>query len=420
MTTSAGDLSSSFAYVIHVVGPIWSGGNANEHNLLSSAIRSVIDQAERNKMIKVVMPSISTGIFSYPKKQAAEIIAKELVQSITHGTTCLKEVVFVDIDDDMIEELRVQFEKLHNNTNTKTFVEATNQWFWQEDNGVYMPYDPDQNNQIELAFHTKQPSVKVVGDLNQVKNGSNYEVDFQTMKQRNLATNWERSVAFNLLPVEKWVKLEAPSLQASTGLVKKVHIHAVPSMGEAVKIMGSRNDVQQAIQETENHIASLTSSVTIDWHGAEPDAKQIQFLKSIGVSFTVDKRKLHLRGLRDTLDKAQLHLMQQAMQIVKYPDLWDDQTQNCQLFVVDAQSQEWASVSSAFKTTMPNAQIVKVERVQNKVIWEDYLGHVQKLRKTTGNITELQLFHGTRNTDPKLIYSDTVSTSLTILLIGLC
>jgi O-acetyl-ADP-ribose deacetylase (regulator of RNase III) len=407
MTTVAGDLVQ-FQHVIHIVGPIWSGGSAHENTLLCSAIRSVIDQAAKNNMTKIVLPSISTGVFKYPKKLAAVEIARELVQSLAHNPASLREVVLIDLDDEMINELRAQFEALHKEPNAKTYVDAKNQWFWLENNNMYVPYDPDQNNQIELAYQTNQASVQVVGDLNQVKNGSNYCVDFKAMRQRNLLTNWERQVTFQPLPPNKWVKLDAPSLQASVGLIKKLHFNARPSTGiEVVQITGLRNDVHQAVAEINNYIAALTQSVQMDWHGGALDAKQTHYLQQYGVTVTIDKRKITLNGLPDALDKARLLLIEQTMHSVKYPDHWDDQNQECQLFVVDAQSQEWASVASQFRATMQGARVIKVERIQNKAIWEDFWGHVQKLRKM-GNAKQLKLFHGTRNTSPQLIYTDTV------------
>lgn len=60
-------------YVIHTPGPIWSGGNRREPELLASCYRNSLQTAVDHKIRSVAFPSISTGIYSYPVDQAAQI-----------------------------------------------------------------------------------------------------------------------------------------------------------------------------------------------------------------------------------------------------------------------------------------------------------------------------------------------------------
>ena len=63
-------------YVIHTVGPIWHGGQQGEATLLESAYRRSFEVALENNISSIAFPAISTGVYGYPKKQAAEIALK--------------------------------------------------------------------------------------------------------------------------------------------------------------------------------------------------------------------------------------------------------------------------------------------------------------------------------------------------------
>ena len=68
--TTAGRLPA--AHVIHAVGPIWTGGNFGESELLASAYRRSLEVAAVCGARTVAFPSISTGVYGYPKRLAAE------------------------------------------------------------------------------------------------------------------------------------------------------------------------------------------------------------------------------------------------------------------------------------------------------------------------------------------------------------
>ena len=95
--TTAGDLPARF--VIHTVGPIWHGGNNDEARLLESCYHKSLELAVKNDVKTIAFPNISTGIYGFPKKQAANI-AVHIVQSFMSTNESMEKVVFVCFDDE--------------------------------------------------------------------------------------------------------------------------------------------------------------------------------------------------------------------------------------------------------------------------------------------------------------------------------
>ena len=94
--TSGGDMQTK--YVIHTVGPIWDGGKNNEPRLLASAYRESLKGALEINVKTVSFPSISTGIYGYPVKQAA-VVALKTVSDFVKTNESLEEIVFVLFDN---------------------------------------------------------------------------------------------------------------------------------------------------------------------------------------------------------------------------------------------------------------------------------------------------------------------------------
>lgn len=60
-------------YIIHTVGPVWQGGGKGEAELLASCYRRSLELARAHDCLTMAFPAISTGIYRYPKHEAAEI-----------------------------------------------------------------------------------------------------------------------------------------------------------------------------------------------------------------------------------------------------------------------------------------------------------------------------------------------------------
>ena len=86
-------------YVIHTVGPVWRGGGNNEYELLRNAYLNSLQIAAENKLEKVAFPNISTGVYGFPKKLAADIAIKTTEEFLSRHQHPQK-VIFVCFDEE--------------------------------------------------------------------------------------------------------------------------------------------------------------------------------------------------------------------------------------------------------------------------------------------------------------------------------
>ena len=95
--TTGGNLPAKF--VIHTVGPVWNGGRKNEPALLVNCYQNSLKLAVEYKLSSIAFPNISTGIYGYPKKEAAEI-AINTVTDFLKQTDFIDKIYFVCFDDE--------------------------------------------------------------------------------------------------------------------------------------------------------------------------------------------------------------------------------------------------------------------------------------------------------------------------------
>src|ERR1700693_5204948 len=69
-------------YVIHTVGPVYRGGHQHEAETLASCYRECIRIADDHGIKSLALPSISTGAFGYPIREASEIAVRTIVEAL--------------------------------------------------------------------------------------------------------------------------------------------------------------------------------------------------------------------------------------------------------------------------------------------------------------------------------------------------
>jgi O-acetyl-ADP-ribose deacetylase (regulator of RNase III) len=87
-------------YVIHTVGPVWNGGNDNEPELLYNAYYNSLLLAREHNIKTIAFPNISTGVYHFPKKKAAEIALNAVNDFMQQFPGAVSSVTFVCFDDE--------------------------------------------------------------------------------------------------------------------------------------------------------------------------------------------------------------------------------------------------------------------------------------------------------------------------------
>lgn len=89
-------------YIIHTVGPVWSGGQKGEEKLLKSCYITSLELAEEYNLKTVAFPAISTGIYAYPKEEAAKVAVSTVIEYVK-SYPVFKEIVFCCFSDEDAE-----------------------------------------------------------------------------------------------------------------------------------------------------------------------------------------------------------------------------------------------------------------------------------------------------------------------------
>jgi O-acetyl-ADP-ribose deacetylase (regulator of RNase III) len=80
-------------YVIHTVGPVWTGGESGEEVLLAACYRNSLTLAAEHGLSTIAFPAISTGIFGFPPDRAARIAVATVLDNLRDGPS-IRRVVF--------------------------------------------------------------------------------------------------------------------------------------------------------------------------------------------------------------------------------------------------------------------------------------------------------------------------------------
>ena len=106
--TTAGKLPAR--YVIHTVGPVWHGGHHGEAQKLAACYRHSLGLARAHQCKSVAFPNISTGVYRFPKAEAAKIAVQTVREEMQHPGS-LEEVIFVCYDRESLDLVRAELER---------------------------------------------------------------------------------------------------------------------------------------------------------------------------------------------------------------------------------------------------------------------------------------------------------------------
>ncbi|BAK47816.1 MAG: O-acetyl-ADP-ribose deacetylase [Lachnospiraceae bacterium] len=85
-------------YIIHTVGPVWHGGGHREAELLANCYKNSLQLAKDHGIRSIAFPSISTGVYSYPLDEAADIAVRTASEFVSANPDAIDEIIWVLFD----------------------------------------------------------------------------------------------------------------------------------------------------------------------------------------------------------------------------------------------------------------------------------------------------------------------------------
>jgi len=81
-------------FIIHTVGPVWSGGGNGEDDLLASCYRNCFALAELHGIKTIAFPAVSAGVYGFPMERACRIALREMVSHLEKSDMNVAAVCF--------------------------------------------------------------------------------------------------------------------------------------------------------------------------------------------------------------------------------------------------------------------------------------------------------------------------------------
>ncbi len=107
--TTGGNLPTK--YIIHTVGPVWHGGSYHEAEKLAECYRNSLTLALQNNCKTIAFPNISTGVYHFPKPEAASIAVKTVTDFLAINPT-IEKVIFVCFDEENAQLTQEEINKI--------------------------------------------------------------------------------------------------------------------------------------------------------------------------------------------------------------------------------------------------------------------------------------------------------------------
>ncbi|KAL4473380.1 hypothetical protein ABPG72_015623 [Tetrahymena utriculariae] len=182
-------------------------------------------------------------------------------------------------------------------------------------------------------------------------------------------------------------------------------------LGPQLKIRGLKDGLEIAKNICEKMKKEKRSIHTIKLERKIPK-NNLKFLEEISLQNNIEmeydekREELILKGYKKTINRLRNQFIKGLS--IKFdnftvPDDWESQDKDVEVYDVNLDSEFAKNIIKLVKKSIPNAKFHKLERIQNLKLWKNFCFERKKLEEK-GDATEKWLFHGTRNTDPSVIY----------------
>ena len=406
-------LSSNTSAIINAVGPIWNSNDpTNSMAKLKQTYLNIFSTAEENNYDCIALPLISSKIFDFPAANATSCAADAIESFLKNSSGVLKTITFMNISDTsgILDQLTLIFEKKFGKSNRKkeitaSVIEEPKPKYivkWYDDDGQFKPYSNDELLNISKKIENGEKIIPLTIDNTKYKSGQQYSIDINQLVQFNVTTGFQRKIQIIQNPDYKESSITATDEKNDP---KKNSDSYFTITGTPESIITAKNSIFEFLNKKiittsfddncklSNHIIDdVTSRYEIEIYR---DSNNLLWLTGAPSICNSVYRKL----------LADLQVVVGNSDNLEYPADWDKSITGYKLINVQVGSKEWQRVVERIKQTVSH-EIKSIERIQNPVLYEKYHFELSRYKKRFGEAKAevLSLFHGTRETDPSLIY----------------
>ena len=259
---------------------------------------------------------------------------------------------------------------------------GTFHWLFEDDSGSMVEIDDHNSRELEKKYHQTSQTQLTIGQWT-------YNYNFENMTRTNVSTYKKRKVARRV-----------------SGCEIQTFKFAIVCRGEQINVLAANAVLQEVIEKR-----TVQQTFVLKQNTPDVERKLLKLASRYLIGARVDKSTApalmmiegccaYADNVRNTLKEAYLDLLHED----STPAHWEPQTKECELKPVNNGTKEWNDIELKVKATVSNAQILKIERIQNNLLWKRYSARQKEIIKHSGVVNEKQLFHGTRGTDPREIY----------------
>ncbi len=280
----------------------------------------------------------------------------------------------------------------------KEAIRNTVIWQYRDDHGCFTQYSSEDSELIESMLKSKYSTRQGI-----LSNGREYKLDFDNMYQINVNSGFTRDISrrkSKFLSDDLLVTLKGPAKSLVKAEEKihdelKTHLfsenmnlphNSPPSLHQKFNSIAKKHQVS-IIRNTDELEASPVTQNIITIQGLKELVNQsVTEIQAEIISFLDSQR--NIPNFEQTI----------------YPSEWKPHLSNEQykFIPLSRNSSEFEGVSERMRSTLPNLTISKIDRVQNKWLWESYVLKKKRLHeKNAGKVGEEQLFHGAKHTSAK-------------------
>ncbi|XP_054133838.1 protein mono-ADP-ribosyltransferase PARP14-like [Melozone crissalis] len=418
ITTQGGNLLCS--KIIHLI----------TDNQVKSQVSKVLHECEQRMYKSVAFPAIGTGQAGLSSAKVADEMLDAVVEfarqkSVQHLQT-IKIVIFqTNMLRDFYESMKKRENSDSSTTESESWISMFKSFFW----GRKQSSEKKKSMILEKKVHLVtfqicgESQEKVDAAESWIKDLILKEQFENTISDEAIENFDEMQFAIlddlqrrNQVTIEIFNKLSPPQITIS-GISRDV-CSVSRKVQEMVQKIKSTEEEQSKAELLYNlvewrYLGSNDSFVAFDkLTNMQLESARMDKKPNLNVRIKNKNYKVNLKTLRATDDQGKIKILQRVtkdedVQSIELPKEWTDmQSEQVKVVELKPSHPEYTTVEKMFKTTCANFNIEKIERIQNRILWQTYqLKKKSICEKNKNQNNERLLFHGTAASSLSLINS---------------